>query len=536
MKTIARIVLWAAVGGIAICSLAAEAERHPDRGEDARWEGGVVKSLNGLAGRVTLTAGSNITLVSLGNGITISAAGAAPGGVRTLNGLTGDVLLTPGTNVTFSTSGNRIQVNAPSVGGADPNAWHRAGDDALPGQFLGTLNDEPLEVKVNGQRALRLEPNTNGAPNVIGGCSVNFVATDIFGATIAGGGVERYPYPWSPALPNSIASRFGSIGGGINNKIQEDASGSTIGGGGFNAVRSRAYSSTISGGDFNEVQADATESTIGGGYNNRIQGPSMYCNIAGGAANTIQDETRFTTIGGGFYNAILTGNTGSTISGGYNSTMQTNAWYSTIGGGYHNSVSGSYGIVAGGDENTANTNSFAAGHRAKADHQGAFVWADSTDADAASTADNQFVARASGGVVFYSNPDLTSGVFLPPGGGSWSMLSDRNIKENVQPVDGRGVLDQLCAVPLATWNYKTQDKSIRHMGPMAQDFHAAFQVGEDDKHIATLDEGGVALAAIQGLNQKVEEQRAENAELKQEVAELKKLISGLIQKLSGGAR
>ena len=66
-------------------------------------------------------------------------------------------------------------------------------------------------------------------------------------------------------------------------------------------------------------------------------------------------------------------------------------------------------------------------------------------------------------------------------------VSDRNAKENFQPVDPRAVLDKVAALPLSEWNYK-QDTSTRHIGPMAQDFYAAFHVGPDDKHITTVDE------------------------------------------------
>ena len=61
------------------------------------------------------------------------------------------------------------------------------------------------------------------------------------------------------------------------------------------------------------------------------------------------------------------------------------------------------------------------------------------------------------------------------------------------------VLEQVARLPIATWNYLSQDRAIRHMGPMAQDLHAALGLGESDKHIATIDADGVALAAIQGL-------------------------------------
>ena len=79
-------------------------------------------------------------------------------------------------------------------------------------------------------------------------------------------------------------------------------------------------------------------------------------------------------------------------------------------------------------------------------------------------------------------------------------------------------------LPLTTWNYKA-DTGTRHLGPMAQDFFAAFGIGPDDQHIATVDADGVALAAIQGLHQKLEETRAENAALKARLERLERLIN-----------
>ena len=80
-----------------------------------------------------------------------------------------------------------------------------------------------------------------------------------------------------------------------------------------------------------------------------------------------------------------------------------------------------------------------------------------------------------------------------------------------------------------TWAY-TKSAGVRHLGPVAQDFQAAFSLGTDDKHIATVDADGVALAAIQGLNQKLEETRAANAELKRELSEIKQLLLKLSDK------
>src|SRR5205814_2057312 len=93
--------------------------------------------------------------------------------------------------------------------------------------------------------------------------------------------------------------------------------------------------------------------------------------------------------------------------------------------------------------------------------------------------------------------------------GSWTSMSDRNAKENFEPINPRAVLDKVAALSLTTWNYKSQNTAIRHVGPMAQDFKAAFGVGDSDKGITSVDADGVALAAIQGLNQKVEDQAAQ---------------------------
>ena len=108
--------------------------------------------------------------------------------------------------------------------------------------------------------------------------------------------------------------------------------------------------------------------------------------------------------------------------------------------------------------------------------------------------------------------------------------SDRNVKENFAPVNAGDVLERVAHLPMNRWNFKT-DPATRHIGPMAQDFYATFGVGSDDKHISPMDEGGVALASIQGLNQKLEETRAENADLK---ARLEKLECLLNQQKTGG--
>jgi trimeric autotransporter adhesin len=96
-----------------------------------------------------------------------------------------------------------------------------------------------------------------------------------------------------------------------------------------------------------------------------------------------------------------------------------------------------------------------------------------------------------------------------------------NAKANFAAVDARALLAKLASIPVKTWNYKSQAESIRHIGPTAQDFKAAFGVGEDETRITTVDADGVALAAIQGLYQMLQEKDASITELRQQVSALR---------------
>ena len=116
-------------------------------------------------------------------------------------------------------------------------------------------------------------------------------------------------------------------------------------------------------------------------------------------------------------------------------------------------------------------------------------------------------------------------------GATWVNGSDRNTKQTFDAVNPGEVLAKVSALPITEWQYKVEADGTRHIGPMAQDFHAAFGLnGADDKHISTVDEGGVALVAIQGLNEKLNEKDAEIADLK---ARLQKLEYLMTEKLGG---
>src|SRR5207253_510663 len=175
--------------------------------------------------------------------------------------------------VTFSNAANSFSgngsgltnINAKFLDGLDSFAfWRLVGNsNTIPGtQFVGTRDNQPLEFKVNGQRALRLEPNANGAPNIIGGSPFNVVDAGIVGATVGGGGATNFG---GLAYTNRVSGSFGAIGGGAQNTIQNNALAATVGGGQFNTIQTNAHHSTIGGGDDNTIRTDSSFSTIGGG-------------------------------------------------------------------------------------------------------------------------------------------------------------------------------------------------------------------------------------------------------------------------------
>lgn len=334
----------------------------------------------------------------------------------------------------------------------------------------------------------------SGESATVGGGDYNAAAAAY--ATIAGGGPSD---PNNPGNTNNrVTDDYGSIGGGGGNRAGNgdgdptNARYATVGGGGYNTASD--YYATVGGGAGNTASGEAA--TVGGGRLNTAGG--LYAIVGGGYANTANGS--YAIVGGGYSNEATEAST--TVGGGWNNTASANA--ATVPGGADNIASGAY--------------SFAAGAHAQATHAGSFVW---SSAEAASSwGNNTFTVRSHGGARFYTAPGTGTGVQLASGGGSWSSLSDRAAKENFAPVDGRDVLDRLAAIPIQTWNYRSQDPAIRHIGPVAQDFYAAFGVGEDDTHISTVDADGVALAAIQGLYQLSQEQDARIAELEGRVAAL----------------
>jgi hypothetical protein len=546
---------------------------------------------------------------------TISATQiSGPVGSANLAGTYGSAVAVTNGNNTFNGNyfGNGASVtnvNAAVLGGLPPSGfWQLGGNTVSSGQFIGSVNDIPLEFEVDNVPALRLIPDGfgYGAPNVVGGSQANFAGGGAFGSVIGGGGAMSYV--GSPT-GNSVYGWFGVVGGGAWNTNY--ANWGTLGGGSLNTIGD-------SGSTF-----DGEVSTVCGGQENLANG---YCaTVVGGIQNQATGVGAFVG-GGGADIAYNYGNNASGIS-------------SVVGGGEGNTASGTNSTIPGGYANLASGKySFAAGQNAQAQNQGAFVWADSQSSTFSSTANNQFLIRAAGGVgintttpsstlevngdtridgnrllllassggtndgLGYGTGDLprigAAGPFLygytggalgaigpnticlswdasgnvavsnnlttaslnvrtassllsyvgigtaanPSyllkvgsggaycNGTTWVNGSDRNTKQNFDQVDPREVLAKVSALPITEWQYKLEDADTKHIGPMAQDFHAAFGLnGSDDKHISTVDEGGVALAAIQGLNQKLAEKDAQIQNLEKKLDDLQAMVKQLAE-------
>ena len=187
-------------------------------------------------------------------------------------------------------------------------------------------------------------------------------------------------------------------------------------------------------------------------------------------------------------------------------------------------ATGSFSMALGYDVVASGNYSTAMGRHAHTNGKvGAFVYGDATpDASTKATANDQFAVRAQR-IWFGKSGDATAttgryietstGAYLS-NGGAWVSSSDSTRKHLWQDVDGEAVLGRLSAMPVRSWSYRAEGDSVRHLGPTAQEFHAAFGLGDTDKAIATVDADGVSLVAIKALAQRTINLQRDNAELR----------------------
>jgi hypothetical protein len=252
---------------------------------------------------------------------------------------------------------------------------------------------------------------------------------------------------------------------------------------------------------------------------------------AGGVSGSQWDDGNL-----GFYNAAF----------GYNSNARGNYSFAA---GYDTNVQGSYGVGLGYRANSNGTGAVSLGYLTTADANysvaigyrastngmsGAIVLADQSAADSLeASANNQFSLRAAGGIRLYTNSTRTTGVTMNAGGSSWNVVSDRNRKADFLSIDGEDLLARLRSVPVSTWRYTgEEDRSVRHIGPMAQDWNRAFGFSGDDTTINMSDLDGVNLAGVQALDMRTATQEARIAALERENAQLRARLGAIERMLA----
>lgn len=483
-------------------------------------------------------SGGTVTSLTSGTGITLTPSPITTTGSIAVNTTTIQQRVTGscavGSSIRVINNDGTVTCQTDNAGPA--NAFVQGGNAFGATATLGTTDGRTLVLVANGSEVMRYE-GVYLSPNLIGGSPANSVTPGVRGATIAGGGAETgTEFMLAGAGPNRVTDLYGTVGGGIGNVAGDDAVDpgnrlvATVGGGWYNTAS--GYASTVGGGIKNTASGYASTVSGGGGFspeNDCYDPPSdtytrscgnqalaTYATVGGGAANIASDKD--STVGGGEYNTA-------------------SAFASTVGGGEFNIASGVDSTVPGGRKNVAQGYySFAAGVRAKALHDRSFVWGGSNNNDTASFAAGEFVVYAPGGLRLYGT---AGGCTLTDGSSGWACSSDRALKSEIAPVDTGTMLERVVALPVSRWSF-TSVPGVMHVGPMAQDFHAAFGLGNDDRMVAPMDVQGVALAAIQGLNAKLEaaivERDARIDAQAREIAELKRAVDVLLARTSPDGR
>lgn len=257
-------------------------------------------------------------------------------------------------------------------------------------------------------------------------------------------------------------------------------------------------------------------SSIVFGSGNEVKGAA---GISAGAGNRVCD-----TYGVAFGNKAISG--GPLVNGACDPDSFNVTGIAAVALGFNVTADKDHSFALG---KFASTNGFS----------GALVWGDGSATSSLQTfkavANNEFAARASGGFRFRTNLAGTTGCNLPAGSGVFNCTSSRTTKENFMIVDGASVLSRLNSIDVSTWNYISEGRQVRHMGPMAEDFFKAFQLGTGNTSIGLQDLTGVSLAAIKELNRKTNELQQKTTEVEQlrvEVNQLRQANSEMERRLA----
>jgi hypothetical protein len=311
----------------------------------------------------------------------------------------------------------------------------------------------------------------------------------------------------------------------------------------------------IPGASSNWAVADSVLSTIGywgiarGDAGNSLHGDNAHTHVNLGSSSATgtagQNYTNATVSGGSNNNATQIG---ATIGGGSNNTAggvgssvaggggnRAGGVSSTVAGGQVNHADGDYSMIPGGRSNDADSAySFAAGRRAKARHDGVFVWADHTDAEFSSTGSGQFLIRAGGGVGIGTGSP-SPGYQLDVNGYLKCVevheTSDLRYKKEITPIENAlETIHQLRGV-----NYRWKQDEFpdlafddrSHIGFIAQELAETIPevVKPDTAGFMTVNYGRLTPLLVEAVN----ELKAENDDLRSELSEIKILLKRLVE-------
>jgi hypothetical protein len=398
--------------------------------------------------------------------------------------------------------------------------WRHGGNAGTDPEsdFIGTTDETQFEIHVDGQHGFRIEPGAT--PNVIGGWSGNNVDTDIIGATIGGGGCpDFFVYPCYVDGPNQVTADFGTIGGGLNNTASDELQGlgyPTVGGGKGNTASQRG--ATVGGGSYNF--AGGIFSTVPGGRSNTASGAHSFA--AGRRAKAVGHGT-FVWADNTNEDFVSTGNNQFLIRAGGGVGINTNSPTRMLH--MKGNFSQTPTMLFESEEAPDDQRVAALFMNVSSGHMSLGRMTDDGDSLAAThlqvRADDGYVGIGRTGGSIGHPLHMASGAHVTAGG-TWTNSSDAAAKTAFTPVDSREVLAMLASLPLTYWEYRS-DPGVRHIGPTAQDFQAAFSLGHDNTSISTVDSAGVALAAIQGLHAELQTERERVDQLVAENAELRKM-------------
>jgi hypothetical protein len=523
-----------------------------------------VKGTGDIRGTLTLLpSGSSPTLAVSGSKFSVSSTGLVHfisgqtfPGTGTITGVTAGTDLTGGgtsNNVTLNLDTTKVpQLNAANTftGNQVINAnLSDAGNISAAGSIVGQTgsftansNGEVFFVTQNGSGGA-LVGQSSGSQGVAGlATATSGITTGVSGVSesTTGFGVEGEGATGVRGVGLSSKGAAGlfenqnggailiGLGPGLATVFNVDGSGNLTTNGSINGALALQgnvtdpcagfVSANVIGGTGNIVNSGVTGATIGGGGSGNLV-TDDFGTVGGGRQNEAGDnsgstcDASFATVAGGLENTAS--GPASIVAGGELNTASGN--HSTVAGGANNTASGQLSFVAGGAGNEAAGDfSFAAGQNAVATDSGAFLWCASGGTQCGSAGPNSFEVAVYGPIFFYDGPN-GSGCNLSAGGGSWNCSSDRNLKDNIVSIDSRSVLERVAQLPITQWKMKAEPAGRKHIGPMAQDFYAAFGLGDNDRYIALGDGQGVALAAIQALYQVVQEKDGQIRKLRQQL-------------------